>query len=64
MEAAIYLLILFHTMATLVFGYILREMDGREVLHEENYYFMYVVITLELIATLALLSLVLDNIIK
>lgn len=61
MEVSIYLLILFHTIATLVFGYILREMDMREVMHEENYYFMYAVITIEIIATMSLLSLILDT---
>lgn len=64
MEVSIYLLILFHTISTLIFGYILREMDMKEVMHEENYYFMYAVITIEIIATMSLLSLILDNIIK
>lgn len=64
MEVSIYLLILFHTISTLIFGYILREMDMREVMHEENYYFMYAAITIEIIATMSLLSLILDNIVK
>ena len=61
MNLFIYLILLFHTVATFVIGYIMCELDGKEEENKESKYFMIAVMSIELIATLSIITLVIDR---
>jgi uncharacterized membrane protein len=61
MNIFIYFIIALHTVITCVFGYIYRELDEKEERHHESFLFVTILLAFELLATLLLISIVIDK---
>lgn len=57
----LYFIIMLHTVATIVIGYVLREIDEKDYENVESRHFMILVLAIELIAMLSMTSLIIDK---
>lgn len=62
MIGLVYIILLVHTVASLVFGYVLREIDEKEPKNSDSWHIMVFVIGVEVITFLGLIGYMLENV--